>query len=130
MGKRDSRRHSTTGFSENVVVAGTSYQILDVLSFCYRERPKPSTIKINSLIFQVKKSTMKLSRLLFESTWKNLKLNPVLVLVFKSKALCYKGPYRYISGLNIYNIRTVNIRHSTSSVTDSEPSTLISLIRN
>ena len=26
-GKRDSRRHSTTGFSENVVVAGTSYQM-------------------------------------------------------------------------------------------------------
>ena len=29
-GKRDSRRHSTTSFSENVVVAGTSYQILEV----------------------------------------------------------------------------------------------------
>ena len=26
-GKRDSRRHSTTGFSENVVVAEISYQI-------------------------------------------------------------------------------------------------------
>ena len=26
-GKRDSRRHSTTSFSENVVVAGTCYQI-------------------------------------------------------------------------------------------------------
>ena len=26
-GKRDSRRHSTTSFSENVVVAGTSYQM-------------------------------------------------------------------------------------------------------
>ena len=26
-GKRDSRRHSSTNFSENVVVAGTSYQI-------------------------------------------------------------------------------------------------------
>ena len=29
-GKRDSRLHSTTSFSENVVVAGTSYQILEV----------------------------------------------------------------------------------------------------
>ena len=29
-GKRDSRRHATTSFSENVVVAGTSYQILEV----------------------------------------------------------------------------------------------------
>ena len=27
-GKRDSRRHSTTSFSKNIVVAGTSYQIL------------------------------------------------------------------------------------------------------
>ena len=26
-GKRDSRRHSTTSFSESVVVAGTSYQM-------------------------------------------------------------------------------------------------------
>ena len=29
-GKRGNRRHSTTSFSENVVVAGTSYQILEV----------------------------------------------------------------------------------------------------
>ena len=29
-GKRDSRRHASTSFSENVVVAGTSYQILEV----------------------------------------------------------------------------------------------------
>ena len=26
-GKRDSRRHSTTGFSKNVLVVGTSYQM-------------------------------------------------------------------------------------------------------
>ena len=29
-GKRDSRRHATTGFSEKCVVAGISYQILEV----------------------------------------------------------------------------------------------------
>jgi len=29
-GKRDSRRHSTTSFSENVIVAGTIYQISEV----------------------------------------------------------------------------------------------------
>ena len=29
-GKCNSRRHATTSFSENVVVAGTSYQILEV----------------------------------------------------------------------------------------------------
>ena len=38
-GKRDSRRHSTTGFNENVVVAGTTeLSNVEVLSFCYRER--------------------------------------------------------------------------------------------
>ena len=37
-GKRYSHRHSTTGFSQNVVVMETSYQILEVLSFCDREK--------------------------------------------------------------------------------------------
>ena len=37
-GKRGSRRHSARSFSEDVEVAETSYQILDVLSFCDRER--------------------------------------------------------------------------------------------
>ena len=32
------RRHSTTGVSENVAVAETSYQLLEVLSFCDQER--------------------------------------------------------------------------------------------
>ena len=37
-GKRGSRRHSTTSFSENVVVTETSYQMLEVKAFCNRER--------------------------------------------------------------------------------------------
>ena len=37
-GKQDSRRHSTTSFSDNVVVAGTSYQMWEVSSFYHRER--------------------------------------------------------------------------------------------
>ena len=37
-GKYDSRRHSTTGFSENVEVKGTSWQMLEVLSVCDWER--------------------------------------------------------------------------------------------
>ena len=37
-GKRGSRRHSTTSLSENVEVAETSNQMLEVLSFCDRER--------------------------------------------------------------------------------------------
>ena len=62
-GKRDSRPRSTTSFSENVVVAETSYRILEDYSFCNRQRAKPSSIKITALIFQVKNSTVKLSRL-------------------------------------------------------------------
>ena len=34
-GKRDSCSHPTTTFSGNVVVVETSYQMLEVLSFCY-----------------------------------------------------------------------------------------------
>ena len=37
-GKRGSRRHSTTSFRENVEVSETSYQMLEVLPFCYREK--------------------------------------------------------------------------------------------
>ena len=37
-GKCGSHRHSTTSFSENVVVAGKSYQMLGILSFSNRER--------------------------------------------------------------------------------------------
>ena len=36
-GKRGSRRHSPTSFSENVKVAEKSYQMLEVLSFWDRE---------------------------------------------------------------------------------------------
>ena len=37
-GKLGNRRHSTTRFSEIVEVGKTSYQMLEVLSFCNRER--------------------------------------------------------------------------------------------
>ena len=37
-GKRDSRRHSTTGFSVNAKVEEKSYLLLEVLLFCDRER--------------------------------------------------------------------------------------------
>ena len=40
-GKRDNRRHSITSLSENVVVAEISYQMLQDLSFCDRERAQP-----------------------------------------------------------------------------------------
>ena len=48
-------RHSTSGFSENVVVAETSYQVLEALSLCDRERVLPSSIKLTVLTCLVKK---------------------------------------------------------------------------
>ena len=35
-GKRDSRRHSTTSFAENVVVTKTSYQMLEAKLYYFR----------------------------------------------------------------------------------------------
>ena len=52
-------RHSTTSFSENVVVAETSFQMLEVLAFCDRERSWPFSVTITVLTFLVKKSTIK-----------------------------------------------------------------------
>ena len=60
-GKRGSRRHSTTSFSENVEVAETSYQMLEVLSFCHQERVQPPSLKVTVLTFLVKNGKMKLS---------------------------------------------------------------------
>ena len=60
-GRRDSRRHSTTAFGGNIVMAKTTYQMLEILSFSDRERASPSSTEIIVLTFVVKKSTMKLS---------------------------------------------------------------------
>ena len=82
-GESDNRRDSTTSSDENVVVAETSYQIIEVSSsFCDRERAKPFPIKITALIFPVRNSTMNLSRL---TIFRNIVV--VVVLVFKSKTL-------------------------------------------
>ena len=40
---------ATTSFSENVVMAETSYEMLEILSFCDRERAQPPSISL--LIF-------------------------------------------------------------------------------
>ena len=40
-------------------MAGTSYQMLEVLAFCNLERDQPPSITITVLSFLVKKSTMK-----------------------------------------------------------------------
>ena len=60
-GKCDSHRHSTTSFSENVVVAKTSCQTLGILSFGDREKALPTSTEIKELTFAVKKSTIMLS---------------------------------------------------------------------
>ena len=54
-GKCDSNRHSTTSFSEYVVVAKTSYQMLGILSFSDRERALPPSMEIGVLTLAVKK---------------------------------------------------------------------------
>ena len=55
--KRDSRRHSTTSFSKNVVVAVTSYQNC--------ERAKSPSVSITVLTSLEKKSKMKFSGVSF-----------------------------------------------------------------
>ena len=63
--KRDSRRHSTTSFSESVVVAKTSDKILEVLAFFNWERSQPPSIMIAVLTFLAQKSAMTLSGIFF-----------------------------------------------------------------
>ena len=54
-GKRGNRRHSTTSFSENVEVAETSYQMLEVLSSCESGEGVTSFTKGNSANFSSEK---------------------------------------------------------------------------
>ena len=54
-GKCGSRRYSTPSFSENVVVAKTSYQMLGVSSFSDREGALPPSRELSVLTFVVKK---------------------------------------------------------------------------
>ena len=54
-GKRGSRCHSATSFSENVEVAETRYQRLEVLSFCHQERVQPPSLKVTVLNFSSEK---------------------------------------------------------------------------
>ena len=88
-GKRGSRRHSTTSFSENVEVAETSYQMLEVLSFCHQERVQPPSLKVTVLTFLVKNGKMKLSgeSIFLEYAKKLKESNLVLVVVLESKGL-------------------------------------------
>ena len=91
-GKCGSRRQPTTSFSEHVVVAKTSYQMLQIFSFSDLERAQPPSMKISVLTLVVKNSTKKISGVsILENRRENVKLNAVLVvvLVFESKALLF-----------------------------------------
>ena len=62
MVKCGSRRQSTTSFSENVVVAETSYEKLEMLTFSDRERALPPSTEISVLTFVVKLSGVSIFR--------------------------------------------------------------------
>ena len=59
-GGRDSRRHSTTSFSKNVMVAETSLQMLQVLAFAIGKGLNLFPNKYNSANFSGEKGTVKL----------------------------------------------------------------------
>ena len=54
-GKRDSRHYSTTCFMKNVLVEESSYQMLEVSTFCDREGTQTPSIKITAVTFLWKK---------------------------------------------------------------------------
>ena len=71
-------------------MAGTSYEMLEVLAFCNWERAQPPSITITVLTFLVKKVQRRIRGcLFFDNTRKNFKSNLVLVvvLVLGSKVL-------------------------------------------
>ena len=85
-GKRSSCRQSTTSFSENVVVAKTSYQMLEILSFSDRGRAQSPSTGIRRLTLVVKKSAMQLSGIsILENRLESLKFNVALVVVLETK---------------------------------------------
>ena len=102
-GKRGSRRHSTTSFSENVEVAETRYQMLEVL---------PPSLKVTVLTFLVKNGKMKLSwESIFWEYAKNLSsfqsnLVLVVVLVLESKGLYHPKIY---SKCNIFYYQDLTV---------------------
>ena len=89
--KCGSCRHSTTIFSESVIVAGTSYQMLEVLAFCNWERAQPSSIAITVLTSLVeKKYNEKFWGIYFLTIGKkNFKSSLVLVVILNLES---KGP--------------------------------------
>ena len=71
----------TSRLLQHAVVVETSYQKLEVLSFCDRERAQPPSITIKVITLLVEKVLWSFlaGRLLFENTWKNFKWNIILL---------------------------------------------------
>ena len=83
---------STTSFSENVVMAKISYQMLGILSLSDRERASPPSTEISVLTLVAKKSTKKISGVyILKNRRENLKLNVVLVVVLASSSKRKRG---------------------------------------
>ena len=87
---------STTSFSENVVMAKISYQMLGILSLSDRKRALPPSTEISVLTLVVKKSTKKVSGVyILKNRRENLKLNVVLVVVLASSSKRKRGRRGY-----------------------------------
>ena len=83
---------STTSFSENVVMAKISYQMLRILSFSDRERASTPSTEISVLTLVVKKSTKKISGVyILKNRRENLKLNVFLVVFLASSSKRKRG---------------------------------------
>ena len=82
-GKFGSRRQSTTNFSEHVVVAKKSYQMLEILSLSDRERALSLSMEISVSTFVVKKKYNEECRVSVfrKNREENLTLNVVVVVV-------------------------------------------------
>ena len=70
-------------FSDNVVVAETSYQIYKFFSFCDQERALPLSINMTVLAFRVKSKRCLFSEICENDFKSNLILVVFLVLRFK-----------------------------------------------
>ena len=126
-GKCGSRRQPTTSFSEHVVVAKTSYEMLQIFSFSDLERAQPPSMEISVLTLVVKKAQWSFPGcLLLENRRENLKLN--VVLVFESKALLFtltekeknKPPHHHV----IFIVDAI-IEHSSRQISAREVAQLL-----
>ena len=71
------------------MVAETSYEMLEVLAFCNRERSQPPSITITVLTFRVKKKYNEEFRGVYLLTIREKNFKSNLVLVVESKGLYY-----------------------------------------